>query len=83
MAAGSEDVKRVQQALKEQGQDPGPIDGIIGPKTKQALRAFWAREREQNRKANRKLLAGIGRVLAKSFVFLMLIWALLIALGIL
>jgi len=50
---------------------------------KQALRAFWAREREQNRKANRKLLAGIGRVLAKSFVFLMLIWALLIALGVL
>src|SRR5258706_6646416 len=39
-AARGEDVKKVQQALKEKGQDPGPIDGVMGPKTKQALTAF-------------------------------------------
>lgn len=38
--AGNEDVKKVQQALKDKGQDPGAIDGILGPKTKEALRAF-------------------------------------------
>jgi peptidoglycan hydrolase-like protein with peptidoglycan-binding domain len=39
-ARGSEDIKKVQEALKAKGQDPGPIDGIMGPKTQAALRAF-------------------------------------------
>jgi carboxyl-terminal processing protease len=39
-SAGSEQVKSVQKALQEKGMDPGPIDGIIGPKTTAALRAF-------------------------------------------
>lgn len=39
-AARSDDVKKVQQALKDKGQDPGPIDGVMGAKTKEALRAF-------------------------------------------
>ena len=38
--AGNEDVKKVQQALKDKGQDPGAIDGILGPRTKEALKAF-------------------------------------------
>ncbi|MGH7766520.1 MAG: peptidoglycan-binding domain-containing protein [Candidatus Binatia bacterium] len=38
--AGNEEVKKIQQALKEKGQDPGPIDGVMGPKTKEALKAF-------------------------------------------
>lgn len=37
---GQQDVRQVQEALKNQGQDPGPIDGIMGPQTRQALRAF-------------------------------------------
>ena len=38
--AGAEQVKAVQQALQGKGMDPGPIDGIMGPKTTGALKAF-------------------------------------------
>ena len=37
---GQPDVRQVQEALKNKGQNPGPIDGIMGPRTRQALRAF-------------------------------------------
>ena len=37
--------KAVQQALKDKGFDPGPIDGIVGAATKRALRAW---QRSQN-----------------------------------
>lgn len=33
-------VRQIQQALKAAGFDPGPIDGIKGPKTLAAIRAF-------------------------------------------
>lgn len=33
-------VKQVQEKLSEQGYDVGPVDGIFGPKTQQALRKF-------------------------------------------
>src|SRR6185503_3365693 len=33
-------VKAVQAALKNKGMDPGPEDGVLGPKTQQALREF-------------------------------------------
>lgn len=33
-------IKKVQLALREAGFDPGPIDGELGPRTDQALRAF-------------------------------------------
>jgi len=35
-------VREVQQALLEAGYDPGPIDGIMGPRTKAALRKYIA-----------------------------------------
>ena len=38
--ASSEQVKSVQKALQDKGMDPGPIDGIMGPKTTAALKAF-------------------------------------------
>ena len=38
--AGSEQVMTVQKALQDNGMDPGPIDGIMGPKTMAALKAF-------------------------------------------
>ncbi len=34
------DVKSVQEALKEKGHDPGPADGIMGPKTQAAIKEF-------------------------------------------
>jgi len=47
-AAGSqrsltpEHVRDVQQALANAGYDPGPIDGLFGPRTKSALRRYIA-----------------------------------------
>jgi Putative peptidoglycan binding domain len=38
--AGSEQVKAVQKALQDKARDPGPVDGIMGPKTMAALKAF-------------------------------------------
>ncbi len=46
MARGhsSEQVKAVQQALKDKGMDPGDVDGKMGPKTHAALREFQKKE---------------------------------------
>ena len=35
-------VRELQQALASSGFDPGPIDGIFGPRTKAALRKYIA-----------------------------------------
>ena len=34
------DLARLQEALKQQGHDPGPIDGVDGPRTQAALKAY-------------------------------------------
>jgi peptidoglycan hydrolase-like protein with peptidoglycan-binding domain len=39
-----EDVKDLQSILKDLGLDPGPIDGILGPKTRKALRDFQKKQ---------------------------------------
>jgi hypothetical protein len=33
-------IRTVQQALQKKGIDPGPIDGILGPQTEEAVRKF-------------------------------------------
>jgi len=38
------DAKNAQQALKEKGYDPGPIDGVHGPRTSAAVREFQKAE---------------------------------------
>ncbi|MFN3431535.1 MAG: peptidoglycan-binding protein [Candidatus Sericytochromatia bacterium] len=40
LGARSEDVKVLQQRLKELGFDPGPIDGYFGPVTERAVKAY-------------------------------------------
>ena len=40
MTTGGKDSREVQEALKAKGNDPGPIDGRMGPKTRAALKAF-------------------------------------------
>jgi peptidoglycan hydrolase-like protein with peptidoglycan-binding domain len=40
---GQQDVQQAQEALKNQGHDPGPIDGVMGSQTRQALRAFQSK----------------------------------------
>ncbi len=37
---GEATVRQVQEALQKAGYDPGPIDGIMGPRTEQALSRF-------------------------------------------
>ena len=36
----SDEVKKLQEALKEKGDDPGAVDGHMGRKTHAAVRAF-------------------------------------------
>jgi len=52
MSGNSEQVKAIQQALKDQGHDPGEIDGIMGPKTQAALRDY---QQKQGLKATGRL----------------------------
>jgi peptidoglycan hydrolase-like protein with peptidoglycan-binding domain len=47
VAQGSDDVRAEQQALKDKGCDPGPIDGINGPRTQAALRDFQTKQNLQ------------------------------------
>ena len=37
---GQSDIRSLQQALRDKGFDPGPIDGMMGPQTRQALQSF-------------------------------------------
>jgi peptidoglycan hydrolase-like protein with peptidoglycan-binding domain len=39
-----ERVKAVQQALKDKGYDPGAVDGVMGPRTRAALKDFQKKE---------------------------------------
>jgi|GEM_PF-2409636 len=39
------DIRRIQELLREQGFDPGPIDGIVGPRTRAAVEAFEEAQR--------------------------------------
>ena len=36
----SQDVKKAQEALKNKGHDPGSTDGVMGPQTRHAIKAF-------------------------------------------
>lgn len=42
--AKTSDIKQIQQKLKDQGFDPGPIDGKMGPKTHDALKQFQQKQ---------------------------------------
>lgn len=43
-AAGNEDVRRAQMALRDQGLYDGPLDGMNGPRTHHALSEFQRRQ---------------------------------------
>jgi hypothetical protein len=38
-------MRRLQQTLARRGYDPGPIDGVYGPRTAQAIRGFQHQEK--------------------------------------
>lgn len=41
----SQTVRQVQQALRDKGHNPGPIDGMMGPRTQAALQAYQRSEK--------------------------------------
>jgi peptidoglycan hydrolase-like protein with peptidoglycan-binding domain len=43
--AADGDVRAAQQALRQHGFDPGPIDGVMGPRTSAAIRDFQEKEK--------------------------------------
>src|SRR5262245_42154187 len=45
MGQDTERTRSIQEALKAKGHDPGPIDGVFGPKTKAALKDFQKAEK--------------------------------------
>jgi peptidoglycan hydrolase-like protein with peptidoglycan-binding domain len=51
-AQGSTTVREAQQALKDKGFDPGPADGVNGPKTRSAVMDF---QKQQNLDPDGKL----------------------------
>jgi peptidoglycan hydrolase-like protein with peptidoglycan-binding domain len=53
-----EDIRILQLRLRDAGFDPGPFDGVMGPKTKLALQQLQAKER--GGKTRSALTAGIG-----------------------
>jgi peptidoglycan hydrolase-like protein with peptidoglycan-binding domain len=49
---GKAEVRDAQQALNDKGYDAGPVDGILGPKTKAALQKF---QKDQGMQATGRL----------------------------
>jgi peptidoglycan hydrolase-like protein with peptidoglycan-binding domain len=41
---GSDSVRQAQQSLKDKGYDPGPVDGVEGPRTREAARQYQQKE---------------------------------------
>lgn len=40
----AENVKAAQEALRDKGFDPGPVDGVMGPQTRKAVMDFQRKE---------------------------------------
>jgi peptidoglycan hydrolase-like protein with peptidoglycan-binding domain len=60
-AADPQLVRNVQKELKSEGIDPGPVDGIWGPKTSQGVRQFQkAQGLEETGQLNGRTLSALG-----------------------
>ncbi|MFQ6018911.1 MAG: peptidoglycan-binding protein [Kiloniellaceae bacterium] len=60
-------VKKVQQALKSLGYDPGPADGTLGARTRAAIRAFQAdAELAAEGRVSQRLLARLEQAIART-----------------
>ena len=45
LAASSEDIRTVQKSLNDKGYDAGPADGVLGLRTRAAIRQYQASEK--------------------------------------
>jgi len=60
-AMKAERVRATQEALKSKGHDPGPIDGIFGPRTEAGLKSFQKAENlEASGRGDAQTLAKLG-----------------------
>jgi hypothetical protein len=54
-------VRQLQAVLKGEGHDPGPIDGVMGARTQEALRSFQSEQRlESTGELNAETLMRLG-----------------------
>ena len=44
-AASSEEIRTVQKSLNDKGYDAGPVDGVLGTRTRAAIRQYQASEK--------------------------------------
>jgi len=44
-AASSEDIRKVQKSLIDKGYDAGPVDGVLGSRTRAGIRQYQASEK--------------------------------------
>lgn len=58
----SETVRKAQQALKDKGFDPGPVDGIMGPQTREAVKKFQDKQADVKAtgQLNQQTLSALG-----------------------
>lgn len=60
-ASGSDRTRDAQQALKDKGYDPGPIDGIVGPQTRAATKKYQeANNLTPDGRLNPKVMDSLG-----------------------
>jgi len=55
-------VSKLQQALQQKGFDPGPIDGVIGPRTREAVRNFQEKYGISSTEIDNQTLYALGGV---------------------
>ena len=66
-ATSSARVRDAQQALKDKGFDPGPVDGLMGPATRAALKKYQEKENlNEDGRLGPKTLDSLGVKQAKS-----------------
>jgi peptidoglycan hydrolase-like protein with peptidoglycan-binding domain len=55
-------VRKAQQALKDKGFDPGPVDGIMGPQTREAVKKFQDKQADMKAtgQLNQQTLSALG-----------------------
>jgi len=44
-ASSSDDIRKVQQSLNDKGYDVGPVDGVLGSRTRAGIRQYQASEK--------------------------------------
>ncbi len=55
-------VSKLQQALQQKGFDPGPIDGVLGPRTREAVRNFQEKYGIASTEIDNQTLYALGGV---------------------